>query len=179
VSGLGLGSQNGLCLGRVYGHTRDTAARHRHRHTRHASQTQLDTSLDTLYKLPIQLLTKVLQMSEVKAIEWSINVQKLKQTRTYVLCVCNLPDEVRDRLSANDVVKAHGSFLLGFSTFPVVDESFPYAGQIWKVKSIVQFPHRYKTTQTKYPAIAQLEWVGSYESIESVLAEYLNLSSED
>ena len=117
-------------------------------------------------------------MSEVSAIEWSINVQKLKQTRAYVLCVCKLPDEVRDRLSASDVVKAHGSFLLGFSAFPSVGESFPYQGQFWKVSAIVQFPHRYKTRGNKYPAIAQLEWVNSYDSIESVLMEYLNLEAK-
>ena len=178
MSCLCLGVKNGLCLGRVYGHIRDTAARHRHRHTRHASQTQLDTSLDTLYKLPSKLLERCPQMSEVSAIEWSINVQKLKQARAYVLCVCKLPDEVRDRLSASDVVKAHGSFLLGFSAFPTVGESFPYQGQFWKVSAIVQFPHRYKTRGNKYPAIAQLEWVNSYESIESVLMDYLNLEAE-
>jgi hypothetical protein len=117
-------------------------------------------------------------MSEVSAIDWSINIQKLKQVRTYVLCVCRLPDEVRDRLPASDVIKAHGSFLLGFSAFPSVGESFPYQGQMWKVKAIVQFPHRYKTRGSKYPAIAQLEWISSYESIESVLLQYLNLEAE-
>jgi hypothetical protein len=114
-------------------------------------------------------------MSEVSAIEWSINVQKLKQTRAYILCVCKLPDEVRDRLSASDVVKAHGAFILSFSAFPTVGEVFPYQGQFWKVKTIVQFPYRYKTRGDKYPAIAQLEWLSSYESIESVLMQYLNL----
>lgn len=117
-------------------------------------------------------------MSEVSAIEWSINIQKLKQGRVYVLCVCKLPTEVRDRLPATDVVKAHGSFLLGFSAFPSVGESFPYAGQSWKVSAIVQFPHRYKTRGNKYPAIAQLEWLSSYESIEAVLMDYLNLEAE-
>ena len=118
-------------------------------------------------------------MSELSAIEWSINVQKLKQTRVYVLCVCKLPTEVRDRLSARDVVKAHGSFLLGFSAFPTVGEEFPYQGQMWRVKSFVQFPHRFKTRGNKYPAIAKLEWLSSYESIENVLMEYLNLDIED
>jgi len=49
---------------------------------------------------------------------------------------------------------------------------------MWKVKSIVQFPRRYKTQEPSYPAIAQLEWVDSYESIESVLMQYLNLEAE-
>jgi len=42
----------------------------------------------------------------------------------------------------------------------------------------VQFPHRYKTRGNKYPAIAQLEWVNSYDSIESVLMDYLKLEAE-
>ena len=49
---------------------------------------------------------------------------------------------------------------------------------MWRVKSIVQFPRRYKTQEPSYPEIAQLEWVSSYESIESVLMEYLNLEAE-
>ena len=118
-------------------------------------------------------------MSEISAIEWSINLQSIKQTRVYVLGVLRLPLEVRDKLSARDVVKAHGSFLLGFSAFPTVGEEFPYQGQMWKVTSIVQFPHRFKTRGNKYPAIAQLEWLSSYESIENVLMEYLNLDIED
>ena len=93
MSGLCLRVENGLCLGRVYGHIEDTAARHRHRYTRHASQTQLDTSQDTLYKPPIKLLERWLQRSEVSAIEWSINLQSIKQSRVYVLCVCKLSDK--------------------------------------------------------------------------------------
>jgi len=46
------------------------------------------------------------------------------------------------------------------------------------VKSIVQFPRRYKTQEPSYPAIARLEWLGSYELIESVLMQYLNLGAE-
>jgi len=118
-------------------------------------------------------------MSELEPIKWTVNLTNIKQSRVYVLCVLRLPDEVRDRLPAKDVIKASGSFLLGFSAFPSVGEEFPYQGQMWKVKSILQFPHRYKTTQTKYPAIAQLGWVSSYESIEAVLAEYLNLDDKD
>lgn len=117
-------------------------------------------------------------MSEVSAIEWSINLQSIKQSRVYVLCVCKLPDDVRDRLTAREVTKSHGSFLLGFSAFPSVGEVFPYQGQLWRVKSIVQFPHRFKTRGNKYPAIARLEWVSSYESIENVLMEYLNLEAK-
>jgi len=49
---------------------------------------------------------------------------------------------------------------------------------MWRVKSIVQFPRRYKTQEPSYPAIACLEWLGSYESIESVLMDYLNLEAE-
>ena len=118
-------------------------------------------------------------MSEVKSIEWSINLTNIKQSRVYVLCVLRLPLAVRDRMSAKEAIKASGSFLLGFSTFPTVGEVFPYQGQIWRVKSFVQFPHRFKTRGNKYPAIAQLEWVSSYESIENVLMEYLNLDIED
>ncbi|KAM3092689.1 hypothetical protein ACKFKF_30800 [Phormidesmis sp. 146-12] len=81
-------------------------------------------------------------------------------------------------MSATDVIKSQGTFLLGFSTFPSVGEVFPYQGQFWKIASIIQFPHRYKTRETKYPAIAQLEWVSSYESIESILMQYLNLETE-
>ena len=49
---------------------------------------------------------------------------------------------------------------------------------MWKVKSIVQFPRRYKTQEPSYPAIARLKWVSEYESIESVLMGYLNLEAE-
>ena len=50
---------------------------------------------------------------------------------------------------------------------------------MWKVKSIVQFPRRYKTQEPSYPAIARLEWLNSYETIESVLMEHLDLSGKD
>ena len=49
---------------------------------------------------------------------------------------------------------------------------------MWRVKSIVQFPRHYKTQEPSYPAIARLEWLSSYEAIESVLMEYLNLEAE-
>ncbi|WP_446875466.1 hypothetical protein [Phormidesmis sp. 146-33] len=78
-------------------------------------------------------------------------------------------------MSATEVIKSQGTFLLGFSAFPLVGEVFPYQRQIWKVKAIVQFPHRYKTREMKYPAIATLEWVGSYESIEEIITGYLSL----
>jgi hypothetical protein len=114
-------------------------------------------------------------MSDLEPIQWSINIQKLKQTRVYVSCVCILPTEVRNTMAATDVIKAQGTFLLGFSAFPSVGETFPFQGQFWKVKAIVQFPHRYKTRGNKYPAIATLEWVGSYESIEEIITGYLSL----
>ena len=49
---------------------------------------------------------------------------------------------------------------------------------MWKVKSIVQFPRRYKTQEPSYPAIARLEWLSSYKSIEAVLMDCLDLDAE-
>jgi len=49
---------------------------------------------------------------------------------------------------------------------------------MWRVKSIVQFPRRYKTQELSYTAIAQLEWLSSYESIEAVLMDCLDLDAE-
>jgi len=46
---------------------------------------------------------------------------------------------------------------------------------MWRVKSIVQFPRRYKTQEPSYPAIARLEWLSSHEAIENMLMEYLDL----
>jgi len=117
-------------------------------------------------------------MSEFQEDVLSITWHKIKSTRTHVLCVCRLPEEVRDRLAREVVRKAHGAFILSFSSFPSVGEEFPYQGQMWRVKSIVQFPRRYKTQEPSYPAIARLEWLASYESVESVLMEYLDLEAE-
>ena len=117
-------------------------------------------------------------MSEFQEDMLSITWHKIKSTGTHFLCVCRLPEEVRDRLAREVVRKAHGAFILSFNSFPSVGEEFPYQGQMWKVKSIVQFPRRYKTQEPSYPAIARLEWLGNYESIESVLMEYLDLEAE-
>jgi len=117
-------------------------------------------------------------MSEFQEDVLSITWHKIKSTRTHVLCVCRLPGEVRDRLAREVVRKAHGAFILSFSNFPSVGEEFPYQGQMWKVNSIVQFPRRYKTQEPSYPAIARLEWLSSYDSIESVLMGCLSLEAE-
>ena len=117
-------------------------------------------------------------MSEFKEDVLSITWHKIKSTRIHVLCVCRLPEEVRDRLAHEVFRKAHGAFILSFSSFPSVGEEFPYQGQMWKVKSIVQLPRRHKTQELSYPAIARPEWLSSYESIKNVLMEYLNLEIE-
>ena len=71
----------------------------------------------------------------------SITWHKIKSTRTHILCVCRLPEEVRDRLAHEVVRKAHGAFILSFSSVPSVGEEFLYQGQLWKVKSMVQLYH--------------------------------------
>jgi len=90
----------------------------------------------------------------VLAITW----HKIKSTRIHVLCVCRLPEEVRDRLAREVVRKAHGAFILSFSSFPSVGEEFPYQGQMWKVKSIVQFPVATKLRSQATPR--SLVWNG-------------------
>jgi hypothetical protein len=81
-------------------------------------------------------------------------------------------------MTREQVRKSHGAFLVAFSAFPTVGESFPFEGQFWQVKQINQFPHRYKSRGNRYPAIALLEWTGSYENIQDVIETYLELGEE-
>ena len=119
------------------------------------------------------------EINDLEPIKWNLNVTKLKQPRVYVLCVCKLPLEQRDKMPAKDVLKAHGAFLLGFNSFPQNGDIFPYQNQMWQVENLIQFPHRYKTRVTKYPAIARLKWLSSFDSIQDVIEDYLDLDSED
>ncbi len=117
-------------------------------------------------------------MTNFASLEWTVKPQTIKQSRTYVLCICKLPNEVRERMTREQVRKSHGAFLVAFSAFPTVGESFPFEGQFWQVKQINQFPHRYKSRGNRYPAIALLEWTGSYENIQDVIETYLELGEE-
>ena len=95
---------------------------------------------------------------------------KFRQDRAYVLCLLRLPDEVRERTPQSEVAKAHGDFLLGFSSFPTEGFMFPYGGQIWRIsRPLLQFPTRYKSREKKHPAIAVCEHVGSYQNLDEAV----------
>jgi hypothetical protein len=112
-------------------------------------------------------------MTELKTLEFGISWLKVKQTRVHILCTMRLPQEVRDRTPREQVVKCHGAFLLSFTTPPQVGDVFPFEGQIWRIKNYVQFPARFKSKGQRYPAIAELEWVESYESTDKLFASFL------
>ncbi|KAM3091138.1 hypothetical protein ACKFKG_26795 [Phormidesmis sp. 146-35] len=118
-------------------------------------------------------------MSDFDTLQWTVKPSSIKQSRIYVLCVCQLPTEVRDRTPQDVVKRAHGAFNLGFSVFPQFGELFPYEGQVWQVRELIQFPKRYKSKGASYQAIASLIWIGSYESIEDVINDYLNLEVKE
>jgi hypothetical protein len=118
-------------------------------------------------------------MSDFESLQWTVKPSSIRQSRIYVLCVCQLPTEVRDRTPQDVVKRACGAFNLGFSVFPQVGESFPYEGQIWRVKRLIQFPSRYRSKGANYQAIATLEWISSYESIQDVITQYFNLEPEE
>lgn len=105
--------------------------------------------------------------------------KRFKGERIHILCVMQLPDEVRDRMARADVQRCHGRFLLGFNFPPTVGEVYPYQGQLWElVKPPLQFPHRYGSKEEKQAAIALFKWVGSYESLDGLVEGYLQWTQD-
>lgn len=103
---------------------------------------------------------------------------KIKQSRFWVLCHLYLPDHVAETLSAIEVAKVRGQYLLGFNFKPVKGEYFPYCGHIWRVANHpIQFPTRYKTSGRKDSPFVMAEYEATYESESEMFAAMLNLST--
>jgi len=106
-------------------------------------------------------------------LEFTTAWKHFKSERVHMLCVMNLPQEVQDKTGRAELIKTHGSFLLGFSLMPVVGEVYPYEGNLWMlIKQPLQFPHRYQSQQEKQPAIALFKWIGRY-SVEDFIQDYI------
>ncbi|MCY6492125.1 hypothetical protein [Leptolyngbya sp. GGD] len=102
---------------------------------------------------------------------------KIKQPRFWVLCHLYLPDEVAEHLSAIEVSKVRGQYLLGFNFKPEKGEYFPYCGHIWRVKNNpIQFPARYKTKGRKEPPFVMAEYVTTCDSEAEIFTAMLDLS---
>ncbi|MEH1786931.1 MAG: hypothetical protein V7L23_15465 [Nostoc sp.] len=102
------------------------------------------------------------------------NYVKLKQSRVYVLAILKLPDSVRNRTPQEEVKKCHGSFLIGFNSFPTIGLAFPYEGQIWELSHTpLQFPSRYYSRDKKHPPIIRPVWYGTMSDNLDDAIDYL------
>jgi hypothetical protein len=94
----------------------------------------------------------------------------LNQQRIIIGCVFELPQEVREKTPQNIVQKCTGDLLLSFNFIPTIGTLFPYGGQVWRVPhEPIQSPTKYRSHQTKSPAVLFPEWVCSYESEREAL----------
>jgi len=111
----------------------------------------------------------------LREIELQTTNFQFKQSRIAILTVFNLPEEVRDRMSQENVEKCIGQRLLSFSYVPERGDLFPYAHQIWRViGKPIQLPSEYRSRSPKSPALLMLEWVSYYENIDDAITMILN-----
>ncbi|MEP0919414.1 hypothetical protein NC981_21525 [Leptolyngbya sp. DQ-M1] len=118
-----------------------------------------------------------MEFSEAIAATRIENHITVKQPRLWILCAFYLPDRLAEQMSAIDLVKVRGQFLVGFNAKPVKGEHFPYEGHIWRVKGeVVQFPARYRSRGRKDTPFVICEYVESYENEMQMFSRMLELS---
>ncbi|MBD1823674.1 hypothetical protein H6F51_14400 [Cyanobacteria bacterium FACHB-DQ100] len=118
-----------------------------------------------------------MEFSEAIAAAKIENHIRIKQPRLWILCAFYLPDNQAEKMSAIEVAKVRGQFLIGFNTKPVKGEHFPYEGHIWRTKGeMLQFPTRYRSRGHKDSPFVICEYIESYASEMQMFARMLELS---
>lgn len=106
------------------------------------------------------------------------NTFKIRQPRLWALCVFCMPEDIREKYPAIDLIEVHGQYLLGFNYPPRVGEYFPYQGHLWRITAEpIQFPTRYNTRTKKRPPVVLTEYIEPYQNDVQMLIRLVELSN--
>jgi hypothetical protein len=96
-----------------------------------------------------------------------------------IMCVLDLPDDIRDKMPRKQIAKSTGRVLLNFRYVPRKGDLFPYASVLWKVShDVIQIPAKYKSRQPRYPAMIFPEYYCQYETLEEAIQIMRNYENE-